>query len=101
MRRAARASARAPRVAGSGGLYGERFISFPQSFDARSAIDRVFVEAGVTRDLVIEAQLSQAIVAPVAKRAGVALIDPVTAAYARQRVAVKPFAPAVEDHFLS
>ncbi|MFM0222103.1 LysR substrate-binding domain-containing protein [Paraburkholderia dipogonis] len=38
-------------------------------------------------------------VALVANRAGVALIDPVTAAYARQRVAVKPFAPAVEDHF--
>jgi DNA-binding transcriptional LysR family regulator len=82
-----------------GDLSGERFISFPQSFDARSAIDRVFVEAGVTRDLVIEAQLSQAIVALVANRAGVALIDPVTAAYARQRVAVKPFEPAVPDHF--
>ncbi|WP_250515856.1 LysR substrate-binding domain-containing protein [Caballeronia sp. INDeC2] len=80
-------------------LRGERFISFPQSFDARSAIDRVFVEAGVTRDLVIEAQLSQAIVALVANGAGVALIDPVTASYARQRVAVKAFAPAVPDHF--
>ncbi|MDR5835762.1 LysR substrate-binding domain-containing protein [Caballeronia sp. LZ034LL] len=80
-------------------LRGERFVSFPQSFDARSAIDRVFVEAGVSRDLVIEAQLSQAIVALVANGAGVALIDPVTAAYARPRVAVKPFTPAVPDHF--
>ncbi|MDR5806899.1 LysR substrate-binding domain-containing protein [Caballeronia sp. LZ019] len=80
-------------------LRGERFISFPQSFDARSAIDRVFVEAGVSRDLVIEAQLSQAIVALVTNGAGVALIDPVTAAYARERVAVKCFAPAVQDHF--
>lgn len=80
-------------------LRGERFISFPQSFDARSAIDRVFVEAGVSRDLVIEAQLSQAIVALVANGAGVALIDPVTAAYAQQRVAVRDFAPAVQDHF--
>jgi DNA-binding transcriptional LysR family regulator len=80
-------------------LRGERFVSFPQSFDARSAIDRVFVDAGVPRDLVIEAQLSQAIVALVANGAGVALIDPVTAAYARPRVAVKPFLPAVDDHF--
>ncbi|EKS71449.1 MULTISPECIES: LysR substrate-binding domain-containing protein [Caballeronia] len=80
-------------------LRGEPFVSFPHSFDARAAIDRVFVEAGVTRNLVIEAQLSQAIVALVANRAGVALIDPVTAAYARQRVAVKRFAPAVHDHF--
>jgi DNA-binding transcriptional LysR family regulator len=80
-------------------LRDQRFISFPQSFDARSAIDRVFVEAGVSRDLVIEAQLSQAIVALVANGAGVALIDPVTAAYARLRVAVKPFVPVVPDHF--
>lgn len=80
-------------------LDGERFISFPQSFDARSAIDRVFVEAGVTRDLLIEAQLSQTIVALVANGAGVALIDPVTASYARERVVVKPFVPAVADHF--
>jgi len=80
-------------------LRGERFISFPQSFDARSVIDRVFVDAGVTRDLVIEAQLSQAIVALVANGAGVALIDPVTAAYASARVVVKPFTPAVADHF--
>jgi DNA-binding transcriptional LysR family regulator len=48
---------------------------------------------------VIEAQLSQAIVALVANGAGVALIDPVTAAFARQRVAVRPFTPAVPDHF--
>ena len=80
-------------------LRGERFVSFPQSFDARSAIDRVFVDAGVARDLVIEAQLSQAIVALVANGAGVALVDPVTAAFARQRVAVRPFTPAVPDHF--
>ena len=80
-------------------LAGERFISFPQSFDARSAIDRVFVDAGVTRDLVIEAQLSQAIVGLVANGAGVALIDPVTASYARQRVVVKVFTPSVSDHF--
>lgn len=84
---------------GPADLHGERFISFPQSFDARSAIDRVFVDAGVARDLVIEAQLSQAIVALVANGAGVALIDPVTAAYAGQRVAVKPFTPAVQDQF--
>jgi DNA-binding transcriptional LysR family regulator len=78
---------------------GERFISFPQSFDARSVIDRVFVEAGVSRELVLEAQLSQAIVGLVANGAGVALIDPVTAFYARERVAVKTFLPAVPDHF--
>lgn len=80
-------------------LRGEPFISFPPSFEARSAIDRVFVEAGVTRALSIEAQLSQTIVAFVANGAGVALIDPVTAAYASHRVIVKPFEPLVPDHF--
>jgi hypothetical protein len=52
--------------------------------------------SGRTRDLVIEAQLSQAIVA---NGEGFALIDPVTASYARQRVAVKAFALAVPHHF--
>ncbi|UJH77829.1 LysR substrate-binding domain-containing protein (plasmid) [Burkholderia cenocepacia] len=87
------------RVVRPADLRDEAFISFPPSFEARSAIDRVFVEAGVSRVLSIEAQLSQTIVAFVANGAGVALIDPVTAAYAGQRVAVKPFEPAVPDHF--
>ncbi|HDR8917682.1 hypothetical protein KDW80_07255 [Burkholderia vietnamiensis] len=87
------------RVVRPADLSGESFISFPPSFDARSAIDRLFVEAGVSRVLSIEAQLSQTIVAFVANGAGVALIDPVTAAFAGHRVAVKPFEPAVPDHF--
>lgn len=80
-------------------LRGESFISFPPSFEARSVIDRVFVEAGVTRSMSIEAQLSKTIVAFVENGAGVALIDPVTAAYAGARVIVKPFEPQVPDHF--
>jgi DNA-binding transcriptional LysR family regulator len=87
------------RVVRPADLRDEPFISFPPSFESRSAIDRVFVEAGVSRALSIEAQLSQTIVAFVANGAGVALIDPVTAAYARHRVAVKPFEPVVPDHF--
>jgi hypothetical protein len=75
------------------------FVSFPRWFDARTTIDRIFVEHGVSRQLTVEAQLSQTIVSLVANGAGVALIDPVTAAYAAGRVAVRPFLPEVPDEF--
>jgi DNA-binding transcriptional LysR family regulator len=78
-------------------LKDEPFVSFPHSFEARAAIDRVFVEHGVQRRMHVEAQLSQTIVALVENGAGVALIDPVTAAYAKNRVAVRPFEPTIHD----
>jgi DNA-binding transcriptional LysR family regulator len=78
-------------------LRDEPFVSYPRSFDARNVIDRVFVEHGVSRQLTVEAQLSQTIVALVANGAGVALIDPVTAAYADGRVAVRRFEPDLRD----
>jgi len=78
-------------------LCGEAFVSFPRWFDARNVIDRVFVEHGVSRQLTVEAQLSQTIVSLVANGAGVALIDPVTAAFVDGRVAVKPFLPELPD----
>jgi DNA-binding transcriptional LysR family regulator len=80
-------------------LRDEAFVSFPRWFDARTAIDLIFVEHGVSRQLTVEAQLSQTIVSLVANGAGVALIDPVTAAYAAGRVAVRPFLPEVPDEF--
>jgi len=78
-------------------LRDEPFVSFPRSFDARNAIDRMFVEHDVHRQLIVEAQLSQIMVSLVANGAGVALIDPVTAAYARKRVAVRSFQPDIKD----
>jgi DNA-binding transcriptional LysR family regulator len=78
-------------------LRNEPFVSFPRSFDARNVIDQVFVEHDVHRQLIVEAQLSQTIVSLVANGAGVALIDPVTAAYARKRVAVQRFQPDIKD----
>jgi DNA-binding transcriptional LysR family regulator len=57
----------------------------------------VFVEHGVSRQLVVEAQLSRTIVSLVANGAGVALIDPVTAAYAGEHVVVKAFEPELWD----
>ncbi|GLU33652.1 LysR substrate-binding domain-containing protein [Trinickia caryophylli] len=79
-------------------LRDEPFISFPHAFVARTEIDRVFAQHAVSRQLVLEAQLSQTVVALVANGAGVAFIDPVTAAFAAPRVAVRPFAPEIRDH---
>lgn len=73
------------------------FISYPPSFDARAAIDRVFVEHDVARHLFVEAQLSQTIAALVAQGAGVALIDPITASFMKDRLVVRRFEPAVMD----
>jgi DNA-binding transcriptional LysR family regulator len=56
-----------------------------------------FVEHGVARQMTVEAQLSQTIVAFVAQGAGVALIDPVTASFAGERVAVRRFEPTIAD----
>jgi DNA-binding transcriptional LysR family regulator len=78
-------------------LRDEPFVSFPRSFEARNAIDRVFVEHEVARQLTVEAQLSRTIVSLVANGAGVALIDAVTAAYAGKDVAVRPFEPELRD----
>lgn len=80
-------------------LRDEAFVSFPRSFDARNTIDRIFVEHGVSRLMTVEAQLSQTIVSLVANGAGVALIDPVTAVFSEDRVAVRPFTPDIRDDF--
>ncbi|MGI4857191.1 MAG: LysR substrate-binding domain-containing protein [Janthinobacterium lividum] len=73
------------------------FVSYPPSFDARTLIDRVFVEHDVARRMCVEAQLSQTIAALVAQGAGVALIDPITAAFMKDRLVVRRFEPAVMD----
>ncbi len=78
-------------------LASEVFISFPLPSDARLAIDKLFAEYGMARQGSIEAQLTQTVIGLVQYGAGVALIDPVSAHYARNRVAVKPFTPAVMD----
>jgi DNA-binding transcriptional LysR family regulator len=76
---------------------GERFVSFPKLSEARTTIDGVFAESGVTRQLGVEAALAQSIVALVEAGAGIALVDPLTAAGAAARVVVKRFSPAVPD----
>lgn len=80
-------------------LRGERFVSFPKEFDGRMAIDRVFAERRVDRIITSESQLSAAVCVLVQHGAGVALIDRITAYYARGRVVVKPFVPTILSEF--
>lgn len=75
----------------------EPFVLFPSFYDARTQIDRLFVEHRVTLHTCVEAQLSQTIVSLVEHGAGIALIDPITAAFVRGRVAVRRFEPALPD----
>jgi DNA-binding transcriptional LysR family regulator len=76
---------------------GESFVSFPASSETRMKVDRVFAESGVTRRLSIEAGLAQSVVTLVEAGAGIALIDPVSAAGAAARVVVKRFTPALPE----
>lgn len=76
-------------------LRGEAFVSFPTESDARHDIDRVFAAHGVDRVMSVESQLSAAVCTLVEHGAGVAIIDGITASFARQRVEVRPFAPQI------
>ena len=78
-------------------LAGEVFVSFPEQTDSRIAIDNVFAAHGVTRTTLLEVQMTQTAISLVECGAGVSLVDRVSARYARGRVAVRPFEPAIPD----
>ena len=76
-------------------LAAEPFISLPSASDPRIAMDHVFAGAGVAPRVVVEALLSKTVVALVEHGAGISLVDPVNAYYARDRVLVRPFQPVI------
>ena len=78
-------------------LANEIFVSFPEETDTRIAIDNVFAAHGITRRTLLGVQLTQTAINLVAYGAGVSLVDSVSARYARGRVAVRPFEPAILD----
>lgn len=85
------------RVVTAADCAGEPFVSFPKMSEPRTRIDRVFAESGVTRQMGIEAALAQSIVALVEGGAGIALVDPLSAAGAAARVVVKRFSPVLPE----
>lgn len=81
-------------------LKGEKYISHPHLLNTRLKIDSVFAAYGVTRILNIETQTSYAMMEFVEAGAGVAIIDPLTAAcYTGNRLRFVPFEPAITTDF--
>lgn len=78
-------------------LAGERYVSLTRSTVGRLVVDRLFEQAGVDRELVVETQISAVVAAFVARGLGVGLIDPFTARdFAASGIVAVPFKPAVE-----
>jgi DNA-binding transcriptional LysR family regulator len=73
------------------------FICLTRSSIGRHMIDRVFQKAGVTRRLVVETPFHSVACDLVSRNAGVALVNPFTAAdYSAQGIVAIPFRPKVE-----
>jgi DNA-binding transcriptional LysR family regulator len=82
-------------------LAGENFISFLRDGRLRHVIDSVFEQARVSRELRIDAFMSDSACAFVAAGVGVSIVEPFTAGeYAnRGELVVKPFRPSVVYQF--
>ncbi|MBO9695956.1 MAG: LysR family transcriptional regulator [Sphingopyxis sp.] len=77
-------------------LEGEAFISLALEDGARHRIDRIFEDAGVNRNMVIETQYAMTICALVMQGVGCSILNPVTAAdFAGRGLVVRPFVPEV------
>ena len=77
-------------------LEGERFISLALEDRTRHRIDRVFEDAGVDRDMIIETQYAMTICALVLQGLGCSILNPITAAdYVDRGLVVRPFKPGV------
>jgi DNA-binding transcriptional LysR family regulator len=78
-------------------LDGERFISLTRSTVGRMMVDRMFEQAGVDRQLLIETQITALVARFVAQGMGVGLVDPFTAHDFRDAgIVAVPFDPAIE-----
>jgi DNA-binding transcriptional LysR family regulator len=76
---------------------GERFISLTRSTVGRMMVDRMFEQAGVERELLIETQIAALVADFVSKGMGVGLIDPFTAHdFQGGGIVALPFEPVVE-----
>ncbi len=77
-------------------LEGEPFISLALEDRTRHRIDRVFEDAGVQREVVIETQYAMTICALVLQGLGCSILNPITAHdYVERGLIVRPFRPEV------
>lgn len=78
-------------------LAGERFVSLTRSTVGRLIVDRIFEQAGVERETVVETQVGALVADFVMRGLGVGLVDPFTARdYAGRGLVAIPFEPVVE-----
>jgi DNA-binding transcriptional LysR family regulator len=79
-------------------LEGERFISLAEEDGAQVDVDRIFDDHGVTREVVLKSQLTEAICSFVAAGLGVAIVDPISAVgFPPGQLVVKPFEPRIRQ----
>jgi len=77
-------------------LAGEAFISLALEDGARHRIDRIFEDARIDREMIIETQYAMTISALVMEGLGCSILNPVTGAdYADRGLVVRPFEPEV------
>lgn len=82
-------------------LAGEPFISLMSGDQARRRIDRIFEDAGVERDLVVETQYAMTVCGLVMEGVGCSIINPAAAAdFVRQGLIVRPFNPRIEFEYM-
>ena len=82
-------------------LEGEPFISLALEDRTRHRIDRVFDDAGVARELVIETQYAMTICALVLEGLGCSILNPITAQdYVERGLIVRPFEPEVPFEYM-
>jgi DNA-binding transcriptional LysR family regulator len=79
-------------------LEDERFISLADEDGVQIDIDRVFLERGISRDIVLKSQLTEAVCSFVSAGLGVAIVDPLsTVGFGRHELVVKRFEPQIRQ----
>jgi DNA-binding transcriptional LysR family regulator len=82
-------------------LAGEPFISLMSGDQTRRRIDRVFEDAAVERDLVVETQYAMTVCSLVMQGVGCSIINPAAATeFAAQGLVVRPFRPRIEFEYM-
>ncbi|WP_269142314.1 LysR substrate-binding domain-containing protein [Sphingomonas sp. IC-11] len=82
-------------------LAGEPFISLMLGDQTRRRIDRIFEDAGIERDLVVETQYAITHCSLVTQGVGCSIVNPATAVdFLRQGLLIRPFKPRIEFEYL-
>jgi len=82
-------------------LQGEPFISLALEDPVRPKIDRVFEDAGVERDVVVETQYAVTVCGLVKRGVGCAILNPLGASdFAEQDLVMRRFEPVIEFEYM-